>query len=82
MTATTSDAAPEGRVPVPARVREISGRVREWIRALHRDPTAEERAMEERRAHLLEELNRAVAEAPDDVPIRYVVDRLNHHPDD
>jgi hypothetical protein len=60
----------------------IRGRVREWIRTLHRDPSAEEIAAEERRARLLEELNRAVADAPDDVPIRDIVARLNHHIDD
>jgi hypothetical protein len=60
----------------------MQARVRDWIRTLHRDPTEEERAMEERRAHLLEELNRAVAETPDDVPIRDVIARLNSHIDD
>lgn len=38
--------------------------------------------MEERRQLLLDELNRAVAEAPDDMPIREVVERLNRHRDD
>jgi hypothetical protein len=57
-------------------------KVRNWIRTLHRDPTAEERAMQERRARLLEELNRAVAETPDDVPIRDVIARLNSHGDE
>jgi hypothetical protein len=57
-------------------------KVRQWIRTLHRDPTAEERAMQERRARLLEELNRAVAETPDDVPIRDVIARLNSHSGD
>jgi hypothetical protein len=38
--------------------------------------------MAERRVRLLEELNRAVAEAPDDIPIRDIVARLNHHADD
>ncbi len=56
--------------------------VRNWMRTLHRDPTEEERAMQERRARLLEELNRAVAETPDDVPIRDVIARLNSHGDD
>jgi len=62
--------------------RTMQSRVRDWIRALHRDPSAEERAMEERRARLLEELNRAVAEESDDVPIRQIIHHLNHHPDD
>jgi hypothetical protein len=60
----------------------MQSKVRNWIRTLHRDPTAEDRAMEERRARLLEELNRAVAETPDDVPIRDVIARLNSHGDD
>lgn len=63
-------------------VHKVQIRVRNWIQTLHRDPTAEERAMQERRARLLEELNRAVAETPDDIPIRDVIARLNHHIDD
>jgi hypothetical protein len=63
-------------------VRRMQSKVRHWIRTLHRDPTAEDRAMRERRARLLEELNRAVAETPDDIPIRDVISRLNSHGDD
>ena len=57
-------------------------RIRQWIKTLYRDPTAEERAMQTRRERLLEELNRAVAEAPDDVPIKSIIERLNQHRDD
>ena len=57
-------------------------RIRQWIKTLYRDPTAEERAMQERRERLLDELNRAVADAPDDVPIKNIIERLNHHRDD
>ena len=57
-------------------------RIRQWLRALHHDPSAEDRAMEARRQQLLDDLNRAVAEAPDDVPIRSIIERLNHHRDD
>lgn len=60
----------------------IRARVRSWIRTLHRDPTAEERAMQKRRQQLLDELTHAVADAPDDMPIGEVVKRLNHHRDD
>lgn len=63
-------------------VHKMQRKVRDWIRALYRDPSEEERAMHERRAHLLEELNRAVAETPDDVPIHDVIARLNSHSDD
>ena len=38
--------------------------------------------MQARRERLLEDLNRAVAEAPDDVPIKSIIERLNHHRDD
>ncbi|MBC8101277.1 MAG: hypothetical protein H7Z41_01640 [Cytophagales bacterium] len=78
------DTAPLAEPDSPAKnpVRKMQGKVREWIRALHRDPDAEERAMGERRALLLEELNRAVADAPDDVPIRDIIARLNSHLDD
>lgn len=62
--------------------RGIRARVARWIKTLHRDPTVEETAIEERRQRLLQELNRAVAEAPDDMPIKYVVGRLNRHHDD
>lgn len=63
-------------------VHKMRSKVRIWIQTLHHDPTAEERAMQERRARLLEDLNRAVAETPDDVPIRDVIARLNSHTDD
>ena len=38
--------------------------------------------MHARREQLLSDLNRAVAEAPDDVPIKNIVERLNRHRDD
>ena len=56
--------------------------IRQWIKTLYRDPTVEEQSMQARRERLLEELNRAVAEAPDDVPIKSIIERLNHHRDD
>ena len=68
--------------PTAFGVHKMQRKVRDWIRALHRDPSEEERAMQKRRARLLEELNRAVAETPDDVPIRDVIARLNSHNDD
>lgn len=52
--------------------------LREWLRVLHHDPTAEERAADERRARLLDELNRAVSDAPDDMPLRDVIARVNN----
>lgn len=60
----------------------LRARVDAWITNLQRDPSAEQHAAEERRAALLADLNRTVAEAPDDVPIRYVINRLNRHWDD
>ena len=74
--------ATTGTIPLVTPRRAMQERVRDWLRLLHRDPTAEQRAIEERRALLLEELNRAVAAEPDDVPIRQIIDRLNHHADD
>ena len=65
----------------PARL-STRERVREWIRTLYRDPNAEERGMEERRQRLLEEINHAVADAPDDMPIKNIIERLNRHHDD
>ena len=67
--------------PTPRRF-AIQKRVRAWIQTLHRDPSAEERAAMERRARLLVEINRTVAEAPDDIPIKDLVARLNRHHDD
>lgn len=58
--------------------RTLSSRLQEWLRILHRDPSAEERAAQERRERLLVELNRAVAEAPDDLPLRDLIERINH----
>lgn len=57
-------------------------RLREWVRTLQRDPSVEEVASTERRERLLEELNRAVADAPDDIPIRDLIKRINQHHDD
>lgn len=83
-TPTSEPLTPTARKPRQAsvRFRDIEARVRDWITALGRDPDAEARAMDERRARLLEELNRAVAEAPDDMPIRDVIAQLNRHSDD
>ena len=75
------DAPPVVAVP-PGATPRMSNRVRQWIRTLHRDPSAEDRAMRERRQRLLDALNRAVAEAPDDVPIKNIIERLNRHRDD
>ena len=71
-------AAPAPEVAPPRRV-ALQKRVREWIQVLHRDPSAEERAARERRARLLVQINQAVAEAPDDIPIKDLVARLNRH---
>jgi hypothetical protein len=60
----------------------VGARLRSWIDTLHRNPEAEEEAAEERRQRLLDELSRAVADAPDDVPIRDVIRGLNRHHDD
>ena len=68
--------APEA---APPRRFALQKRVREWIQTLHRDPSAEERAASERRARLLVQINQAVAEAPDDIPIKDLVARLNRH---
>lgn len=57
-------------------------RLRQWLKHLHHDPAAEEGAMDERRRQLLEDLSRAVSEAPDDVPIKNIIERLNQHRDD
>ena len=56
----------------------MSRQLREWLRVLHHDPTAEERVAAERRARLLDELNHAVADAPDDMPLRDVIARINN----
>jgi len=69
---------PLGSVPSPPMRR----RVRDWIRALYRDPDAEARAIEDRRARLLGEINQAVADAPDDIPIKQLIEQLNRHHDD
>ena len=68
-------ARPTNGTPVFLR---MSRQLRDWIRVLHHDPTAEERAVSERRARLLDELNRAVADAPDDMPLRDVIAGLNN----
>ena len=74
----TIPGAPAPEAAPPRRV-ALQKRVREWIQVLHRDPSAEERAASERRAHLLVQINQAVAEAPDDIPIKDLVARLNRH---
>ena len=56
----------------------MSRQLRDWLRVLHHDPTAEERAANERRARLLDELNHAVSDAPDDMPLRDVISRVNN----
>ena len=68
-------AAPPRRLPVRARLEA-------WIAAIHRDPAIEERSVAERKARLLAELNQAVSEAPDDMPIKDIIARLNHHHED
>ncbi|MBC8142279.1 MAG: hypothetical protein H7Y38_12645 [Armatimonadetes bacterium] len=75
-TDTPAPAAPptSGRFALPRMPRKL----REWLRVLHHDPSAEERAASERRARLLDELNRAVADAPDDLPLRDVIARINN----
>jgi len=78
-TVVVADAATAETAPTsPPPPRTMGRRLREWLRVLHRDPSAEERAARERRERLLEELNRAVAEAPDDLPLRNIIDRINH----
>lgn len=71
----TAAAHPVTNAPVFVR---MSRQVRDWLRVLHHDPTAEERAANERRARLLDELNRAVSDAPDDMPLRDVIARVNN----
>jgi spore coat polysaccharide biosynthesis protein SpsF (cytidylyltransferase family) len=60
----------------------MSSRLRRWLRALQRNPSLEEKTMRVRRQQLLDDLYRAVAGAPDDVPIKSIVERLNRHRDD
>ncbi|MBC7809492.1 MAG: hypothetical protein H7145_25445 [Akkermansiaceae bacterium] len=72
----SQDAIPAARVPLFPR---MSRKLRNWLRTLHHDPTAEERAADERRARLLDELNRAVSDAPEDMPLRDVISRINKH---
>lgn len=62
----------------PSRIPRMPRQLRDWLRVLHHDPTAEERAASERRARLLDELNHAVADAPDDMPLRDVIARVNN----
>ena len=57
-------------------------RLRRWVEHLYRNPNAEAESVDERRARLLEELTQAVADAPDDMPIREVISKLNRHADD
>lgn len=66
----------------PARPRPMSRRLREWLRAIHHDPGAEERAAEERRGRLLAELSDATANSSDDIPLFETMGRLNHHYED
>lgn len=77
----TSPDAPAPEAAPPRRF-AMQKRVRQWIQTLHRDPSAEARAANERRARLLVQINQAVAEAPDDIPIKDLVARLNRHSDD
>ncbi len=72
-----SGAVPARLASGPSPFPRMSRRLREWLRVLQHDPTAEERAAAERRARLLDELNRAVADAPDDMPLREVIARIN-----
>ena len=77
-----SDETVQTRAPRRLSKESLKAKLEGWIAQLHADPTAEERAAAERRALLLQELNQTVAEAPDDVPIKYVISRLNRHWDD
>lgn len=73
---TVSETTPTtGRVSTRERLRRL-------LKILQREPAEEERLMEERRQRLLDDLSRAVAEAPDDVPIKSVIERLNRHRED
>ncbi|MBC8135849.1 MAG: hypothetical protein H8F28_08200 [Fibrella sp.] len=71
----TPDSVPAAK---PSRFPRMPRQLRDWLRVLHHDPTAEERATDERRARLLDELNRAVSDAPDDMPLRDVIARVNN----
>ena len=84
----TAPEAPPPDLPVPPRPASpprrspVRARLEAWIATIHRDPAIEERSVAERKARLLAELNRAVSEAPDDMPIKDIIARLNHHHDD
>ena len=79
----TDASATDDHQPAPAALpARMSSRLRRWLRVLQRNPSLEEKTMRARRERLLEDLNRAVAEAPDDVPIKSIVERLNRHRDD
>lgn len=72
-------ATPNTQHPTPNTSRS---RLRRFVEHLYRNPEAEAEAVDERRARLLEELTQAVAEAPEDMPIRDVIAKLNRHDDD
>lgn len=81
-----ADAAPAAVPPAPEplsapgrpdALASVADRVRGWLKHLHHEPTEAERAAAAERARLLDELNRAVADAPDDVPLRDVIARAN-----
>jgi|GEM_PF-4021962 hypothetical protein len=59
------------------RRRGVGRRVLEWVRVL-KHPRAQTLLTPTEREQLLVDLNRAVAEASDDVPLRETLDRLNH----
>lgn len=57
-------------------------RMLNWLRASQGLPRFTNAPTDERRRRLLEDLNHAVAQAPDDMPIREVIRSLNQHGDD
>jgi hypothetical protein len=60
----------------------MSRRLRDWLRVLHHDPGAEERAALARRERILAEMDFRAAQTPDDVPLFEKIERLNHHDGD
>ncbi|HVK05092.1 MAG TPA: hypothetical protein VM490_16565 [Armatimonadaceae bacterium] len=79
----TTDAPAPIAAPAAAAPRTLGARVRAWAASALPHPVAAAPAAAlpsdpERSARLLTDLTRAVAEAPDDVPLRETIDRLNH----
>ena len=71
----TQETEPDPEQPRASR----RARIRGWITTRYGDADAEARAIEERHQRLLDGLAREVAEAPDDVPIKDLIERLNRH---